>query len=210
MNILDSIDKFLPQYLSDVSGTEIKEQLKKFPVDGTKETVYTTMLSDHSEIFQGDGLTNIPYYDSFSQETRPANVIILSNTCDISLENSRFDSINLCIAPLFNLEKYQNYLLTKGFSKQQIDTHIDHIKKQEITHVIYFPKNGKLTYDAIARLDKVCSIDRRKISSEDVKKNRLFTLSDYGFYLFLLKISIHFTRIRERIDRYAGNILPAY
>ena len=73
-----------------------------------------------------------------------------------------------------------------------------------VTHVVYLPKNSKMQYDAIVRLDKICSVDRRKISN----KNRLFTLSDYGLYLFLLKLSIHFTRIRERIDRNEGQILP--
>lgn len=71
------------------------------------------------------------------------------------------------------------------------------------------PKNANMLYDAIVRLDKVCSLNRSLISNEAINQQRLFTLSDYGLYLFLLKISIHFTRIRERIDRNRGTILPA-
>lgn len=209
MSILDSIDEFLPQYLSELSANELKEQLKQFPTDGTKGTVYTSMLSSNQEIFQGDGMAKIPYYDARSMEVRPVNVMVLSNTCDMSSNNRRFESINLCVAPLFNLEKYRNRLLTKGFTEQQIDSHIAEIKKQAVTHVVYLPKSDKLPYDAIVRLDKVCSVDRRKISAKDILQNRLFTLSDYGLYLFLLKLSIHFTRIRERIDRNRGEILPA-
>jgi hypothetical protein len=35
----------------------------------------------------------------------------------------------------------------------------------------------------------------------------LFTLSNFGFYLYLLKLSIHFTRIQEKIDRSTGEDL---
>lgn len=209
MSILDSIDEFLPQYLSELSANELKEELKKFPTDGTKDTVYTTMLSSVKEIFQGDGMAQIPYYDAKSKEAKLVNVMVLSNSCDISSENNRFESINLCVAPLFNLEKYKNRLLNRGFTEQQIDSHIAEIKRQAVTHVVYLPKSEKLPYDAIVRLDKVCSVDRSIISAEDIIKNRLFTLSNFGLYLFLLKLSIHFTRIRERIDRNKGEILPA-
>lgn len=37
MSILDSIDDFLPKYLSEPSANELKEELRKFPTDGTKE-----------------------------------------------------------------------------------------------------------------------------------------------------------------------------
>ena len=34
---------------------------------------------------------------------------------------------------------------------------------------------------------------------ENHKKNATF--SNYGFYMFLLKLSLHFTRIQEKVDR---------
>lgn len=209
MNILDDIDIFLPKYLSESSDKELKEQLKKFPTDGTKDTIYTSALAGNNEIFQGDGIAKIPYYDAGSQEIHPVSVMVLSNTCDMSSKNERFESINVCVAPLFNLEKYQKRLLDRGFDEQRIVSHITEIKRQAVTHVVYLPKSAKLPYEAIVRLDRLCSVDRRRISVEHLKQNRLFTLSDYGLYLFLLKLSIHFTRIRERIDRYKGEILSS-
>lgn len=208
MSILDNIDEFLPKYLSEPSEYELKEQLSRFSSRGTENTIYTTALSHSDELFQGDGLSQIPFYDAVSQEVRPANVIVLSNSCDINLNNKRMESINICVAPILNLEKYEKRLLTKGYNKQQVASHISDIKRQVITHVIYLPKTEKMTYEAIVRLDKICSVDRNKVSNEDIQHNRLFTLSDFGLYLFLLKLSIHFTRIKERIDRYKGEILP--
>lgn len=208
MSILDNIDEFLPKYLSEPSETELKEQLKRFSSNGTEATIYTTRLSLVTEIFQGDGLSHIPFYDAVSQEVKPVNVIVLSNTCDVNLENKRLESIDVCVAPILNLEKYRNRLIYRGYSEQQVESHISDIKRQVITHVIYLPMTDKMPYEAIVRLDKICSVDRNKISTKDIQQNRLFTLSDYGLYLFLLKLSIHFTRIKERIDRYKGEILP--
>lgn len=36
-----------------------------------------------------------------------------------------------------------------------------------------------------------------------IKQKKIFTLSNYGFYMFLVKLSIHFTRVREGVDRLA-------
>ena len=43
--------------------------------------------------------------------------------------------------------------------------------------------------------------DLQSLDVVELTQNRLFTLSDYGFYVFLFKISIHLTRIRENIQR---------
>ena len=39
------------------------------------------------------------------------------------------------------------------------------------------------------------------IERDKINYNRIFTLSDYGAYLFLLKLSIHFTRVQDKVER---------
>jgi len=43
--------------------------------------------------------------------------------------------------------------------------------------------------------------DAQAVAWDELLRNRLFTLSDYGFYLFLFKLSLHLTRIREGVSR---------
>ena len=205
-SILDNIDIYLPQYLSAESYTEIKDELKKFAACGTAD-MYTYQLTGYNMIFQGDGISDLPYYDATTEACHHANVLVLSNTCDISQDNTRLNHINICIAPILNLQKYEKMLITKGYKESQIIAHINDIKNQSITHIFYLPRNRNMDYDAIVCLDKICSLDRRKFPDNQVVEKRLFTLSDVGFYLFLLKLSIHFTRIREKIDRRKGVIL---
>jgi len=202
-----NIGDYLPKYLSAESFDEIISQLKAFPVDGTKDTIYTTFLKDKQIVFQGDGIANLPFYDAQTQRVlldKPG--IILSNTCDIDPRNERKDDMHICFAPILRLSKYIERLSGK-YDNDKIIAHIENIKKQIITHVIYLPKGGDLAYDAIVPLDRVCYVSSSFINRDDLPANRLFTLSDFGNYLFLLKISIHFTRIREKVDRYKGIFL---
>lgn len=222
MDILDDIDIYLPKYLSTESFASLKEELKKFPVDGTKATIYTTQFYEDEILFQGDGITSLKFVDMELEEFYPAPAILLSNTCDMDLANTRaFFSPNICYAPIFNLDKYRNMIYNSSIEdeikesktgiisneekikiRKSIDNHIQEIKLQRITQILYLPKGAGLTYEGIVFLDQISHRDSYQIERNNLQKDRLFILSNYGLYLFLLKIAIHFTRIQEKVDRY--------
>ncbi len=58
--------------------------------------------------------------------------------------------------------------------------------------------------ESLVFLDRIWNLDNNYIDRSSLNKSRLFTLSNTGFYIFLTKLSIHFSRIRERVDRDAG------
>lgn len=89
-------------------------------------------------------------------------------------------------------------------SSNELNSHINSLKKQLVTQILYLPKGYGLKYDGIVFLDRINNISHRDIDRLKLNEKRLFTLSDYGLYLFLLKLSIHFTRIQEKVDRYKG------
>mgnify|MGYP006347031977 CR=1 FL=1 len=73
---------------------------------------------------------------------------------------------------------------------------------------MYLPEDTTgigIDFDGIIFFDRVISIPLSNQRTEEFVQNRIFTLSNFGFYLFLLKISYHFTRVKERIDRNNGN-----
>lgn len=202
-----NIGDYLPKYLSAESYKAIIEELKAFPTDGTKDTVFTSFLKEEKLLFQGDGIINLPFYDAQTQKVlKDKPGIILSNTCDMDLRNPRLEEMHVCFAPIFRLDKYEERLLKK-YSAEEIKKHRDLIKQQHLSHVFYLPAGGDLKYEAIVPLDRICYVNNSFIDREALEQNRLFTLSDFGNYLFLLKMSIHFTRIRERVDRSAGLIM---
>lgn len=100
-------------------------------------------------------------------------------------------------------DKYEA-LIKKNYSLEAAEGHLKDLRSQYVTQALYLPKGGGLDYNAIVFFDRAISIPINEESVDLFCKNRLFTLSDYGLYLFLLKLSIHFTRIQEKIDRTTG------
>lgn len=73
-------------------------------------------------------------------------------------------------------------------------------KQQKITQIIFLPANSQME-DSIVFLDKIYHVDNRFINRDTLEDQRLFSLSDYGFYMLIFKLSIHFSRIQEKVNR---------
>ena len=199
---LEEIKIYLPKYLSPESEENLFDQLKQFP-ENIDDRLYTNYVLDPQLIYQGDGIEGLLVVNLPDTQIRPARGMILSNTCDLDERNKRPFPSSLVYAPIFNLEKYQKELLASEILKDagQIEDHIYAIKKQRITQIFYLPKGGALENESIVFLDRVNSCDNIFLSKVEIKDIRLFTLSNYGLYLFIFKLSVHFTRITEGIDR---------
>ncbi len=197
----ETLKIYLPKFLSAESDKELFEGIKSFP-DNIDSRIYTNYLENTNLIYQGDGIRDMLVINLPETKIGPAPSIILSNTCDIDIENQRMFPSQIVYAPILNLNKYINTLLTKSNkSREQIDSHLKSIKKQEITQIFYLPKlEGKLE-ESLVFLDRLLNVSNKYISRNNLKNNRIFTLSNYGAYLFLLKLSIHFTRITDKVDR---------
>ena len=203
---LDDFKLYLPKFLSAESDKELFESLKDFP-NNIDSRIYTNYLTDSEIIYQGDAITDMLFINLPNPEIKPIPSIILSNTCDIDLNNIRNFPSQVVYAPIINLQKYKDALCQKSSkTKEQIDSHIQAIKKQEITQIFYLPSIDSKIENSIVFFDRVCNFPNKQISREKLKDRRLFTLSDYGAYLFLLKLSIHFTRIQDKVERRSNNI----
>ncbi len=198
---LEDFKLYLPKFLSVESDKELFDGLKDFP-NNIDSRIYTNYLSESEIIYQGDGINDMLFVNLPNPDIKPAPSMILSNTCDIDLDNARNFPSQIVYAPIFNLQKYQEILYKNSTKKKkQIDSHIQSIKNQEITQIFFLPKvDGKLD-DSVVFFDRVCNFPNKLISRDNLNEKRLFTLSDYGAYLFLLKLSIHFTRIQDKVER---------
>jgi hypothetical protein len=203
---LDDFKLYLPKFLSSESDKELFDSIKDFP-NNIDSRIYTNYLSDSEFIYQGDGICDMLFVNLPDPKIKTVPSMVLSNTCDIDLNNVRNFPSQVVYAPIINLGKYQDALYqNSNKKKEQIDSHIQSIKKQEITQIFYLPGvDGKID-ESIVFFDRVCNYPNKLISRENLKDRRLFTLSDYGAYLFLLKLSIHFTRIQDKVERKSTNI----
>lgn len=199
MNVKESIKQFLPKYLSETEQKKLLKEISDFP-DNLDSRFYTTVLKSELTIFQGDGIkgleiSNLPSYDYIS-----AKCLITSNTCDIAPENNRLFESRLTYCPIIDLEKYISNLENQKIDSAKIDNHIRDLKAQKITQILYLPSNEKIK-ESIVFLDRINNSPTTVITKANIKSKRLFTLSNYGFYMLLLKLSISFTRIGEGVNR---------
>ena len=205
----EDLKVYLPHYLADESLNAMFEDIKKFVSTGGSHDIYTTELKKENQIFQGDALNDMPFI-TFPYDSEPVNckVLVLSNSCDISTDNPHpFDS-HIVYAPIWRLSAYVEILKANGINKERLINHISDIKSQVVTQILYLPQHEDgPDQDCIVFLDRICHCDNSFINRETLAERRLFSFGNYGFYLLLLKISIHFTRIREKIDRDKGEIL---
>lgn len=202
----NEIKLYLPKFLSSKSEKELFDGLKDFP-NNLDSRLYTSALKDSKNIFQGDGIKNMLIVNLPESAIKEAKSIILSNTCDIDPKNPRNFPAQIVYAPIFNLKKYKDTLLKNSKkTNKQIESHITTIKEQKLTQIFYLPKIKGQIEDSIIFLDRVNSCPIELLKSKDLKEERLFTLSDYGAYLFVFKLSIHFTRIKDNVDRVSGII----
>ena len=200
----DDFKKYLPQHLTEEDQNRLFSSLNDFPNSFPKKA-YSTKANFNPIIYQGDGFRQMPHSNLPTNNIKEVKTIILSNTCDLSPDNSRFSPSRLVQAPIIELKKYHQLLIslnnkTKSKSPSTITTHIENIRKQRINNIFFLPENSFIE-DSIVPFDNVSSLPSNYLSGDEVPNRRLFSLSDYGFYVFLYKLSIHFTRMKEGVSR---------
>lgn len=205
----EEIKKYLPQYLSDTAVAKLFSELKIFP-ENIDQRMYSSFLSDSPMVYQGDGFSGLLHCELPNLRAENLDGLILSNTCDIAQENERFMASRLVHSPILKLDKYYQLLIRRFVDTgkkdlEVIEQHIESIRKQQISNIFYLPKGGSLSEDSIILYDRVSSLPANFIPEQEITSRRIFVLSDYGFYLFLVKLAIHFTRIKEGVIRTEPN-----
>lgn len=201
MELVNDISLYLPRFLSDEKREYLKQELKAFSDGCDSGKYYTNRLKDSGYLFQGDIISDVPYLNFPNLTIKPIKALILSNTCDMDINNSRPNPTRIMYAPLLSLNNYQKSLVAKGIQKQSIDSHISSIKDQLVSQILYLPNVPFTDDDAIVLFDQTisCPLDEKTITR--FIGNRLTTLNNFGFYLLLLKLSYHFTRVQDGVDR---------
>lgn len=200
MNILDQIELYLPKYLSAETESELFEQIGKFP-ENIDSRFYTNSLKDTEILYQGDGLRDLLFVNLPDPKIGELSAMVISNTCDTYPGNVRFFHPNVVYSPIFSLAKYREKLLSNGIEPNRVQSHLVSIRKQRITSIFYLPEGPSLVNESIIFFDRINSCDSEFVFKKKISDCRIFTLSQYGHYLFVLKLSIHFSRIMESVDR---------
>ncbi len=106
----------------------------------------------------------------------------------------------IIFSPLVKLDTFKNLLYASRMEGRRIEEKIRSIKAQKTTSVFYIPAGGPLAEDHVVRFDELHSMPVAAHSA-DPNRQKLFTLSNIGFYMLAFKLSIHFCRLQEKVNR---------
>lgn len=195
MSLEDWIGSKVPSYLFPADKHQLLSEIRSFRTNSN----YFTSLSLGVELLQGDAWEGFELLDFTTGNRKVVKGVILSNTCDISAENSRDVVPNVLFAPLVDLSKYVKILQTAGKSEESTKSLVESLRRQEVTSAFYVPGTGELA-ESIVILDQISSHPVTHFL--ETTRRRLFRLGQFGHYLFLIKLSIHFCRFQEGVNRY--------
>lgn len=196
--LFENFQTYLPKYLAPDAQERLFKELGQFP-ENIDSRLFTSTLKDERVVFQGDGLASVWVSDLPDSAVRKTRVMVVSNSCDNSLENERLAGPRLIYCPIISFQKWEEALQSQR--DVPCADHLADIRAQRVSTMFYLPNMSGLGEEAIALLDRITNCDLQKLDVDELIDSRLFTLSDYGFYMFLFKLSIHLTRIREGVAR---------
>lgn len=195
---LEDASVFLPKYLAPENQKELFEELKQFPKDSFNYYDLSTRFSE--ELLQGDVWQGFTTINFGTLNKTPATGLVISNSCDVDINNPRAFPVNILFSPLISLNNFKSSLLAGGNDNQKVEDMIQSIKAQTFTSIFYLPESPNRFEESIILLD---NINKQPLSNfvSSPSKNKLSTLTMQGFYLLLIKLSIHFSRMQEGVER---------
>jgi hypothetical protein len=200
----DTLKQQIPYYLSAEDRRVLVDELKAISQGEMAEYVLSAYHDTFGEdMLQGDGWRGFILFAFDSGERRSVRGLVLSNSCDVDPDNPRDLPARVIFAPLVRLAAYVNLLQQNGIDAARIDAKLADIKAQKTTNVFYLPAGKFLGEDYVVRFDEAHSMPS-VAHAESGDRQKLFTLSNAGFYMLVLKLSVHFCRLQEKINRKPG------
>jgi hypothetical protein len=194
----DDIALFLPKWLSGDETGSLTSQLKRFP----DIRFYDPTSKFSGELLQGDGWRGFIASDFDSGARKSVPGLVLSNSCDIDVANRHDTPPNILFAPLIRVAAYEALLGNlPTLSNVARGEKLRQIRSQHVSNIFYLPELPGTIPESMVVLDDVHRHPLKHFLEVATPK-KVFTLSQTAFYYFLIKLSIHFTRVREGVHRY--------
>lgn len=198
---VESLKQQIPNYLTAEDKLVLVKELAAIAGGGNIDYFLNRSADSYADfMLQGDGWAGFQLFLFETGERKSIRGIVLSNSCDVDPENMRDIPARVIFAPLVKLEKYKSLLENTGIDKDKITAKIASIRSQKTSSIFFLPSGGSLTEDYVVRFDEAHSMPVVAHVKSD-NRRKLFTLSNTGFYMLVLKLSVHFCRLQEKVNR---------
>jgi hypothetical protein len=197
----ETLQQQIPYYLTAADRQVLVRELRDISNGGSADYLLSPYHdSFKADMLQGDGWRGFQLFEFDTGEKRSVQGLVMSNSCDVAPGNPRHVPARVIFAPLIKLAAYEELLRVSGIDKAKVNEKLASIRAQKTTNVFFLPAGGPLSQDHVVRLDHAHSMPvAAHRGAPDCEK--LFTLSNTGFYMLILKLSFHFCRMHEKINR---------
>lgn len=106
-------------------------------------------------------------------------------------------------APLIEFQEYLKDLELAGYDNEKLGQFCKAVKAQLVSNLFYLPMIQKEEKEYVVFLDNIFWFPASELNAymERIQENRMASLSHFGYYLFILKLSYHLCRLPEQCDR---------
>lgn len=217
----ENFTKLLPDFLTSTEKNRLKTQLAQFSKWNRKDNdnlkvnksdseinydlFYRTQDTEQNVYFQGDRIVGVPFpifkEGKYSTVLKKSGFLLLSNTCDMALENKKSYETFVTLAPLELVSVLKEELLQNNVS--DVQSFIYSLKQQRISNFFYLPAShfdlltDNLHEGFFCAFDKTFHIPLKSLYKNKIEDIRVSSFSHFGFYLLVTKLSYHSCRLPE-------------
>jgi len=202
----------LPSYLLAEDKTRLKGMLSQFFVpDQKKDEIryenFYLRIPQCAYFRQGDLLHSLPICDWDTSKqcytTGFAPVVIISNSCDVYPKDENLLDKEALFAHLIPVKSFLTDLESNQYTPEKIESIYNNLKRQAYSNLFYLPPNHLDGQEHIVFFDKTYWHPSENLygKMENIENERFLSLDQFGFYLFICKLSYHFCRVPEENER---------
>lgn len=227
---IEEVSRRFPAYLSEIDKGRLQNALKDFSSNSKKESIggsaeKALSLTESQKLYSHFYLRDSPEYllqaDVIESIRRPIwisdrtdplfatydkdyiRALMISNTCDIDVaDKDRYIPKEVSFVPIVPMSDYIDSIQADHRIRPQVDSIKESLRNQQYSNLFYLP-SGKDFEEHIALLDQPFWYPSDELSEilSAVIANRVVSLSQWAYYLFVLKLSYHLCRLPEADDR---------
>ena len=191
----------IPYYLTAEDQKILLKELTAISWGGTAEYLLDADHDSFKELMlQGDGWRGFQLFLFETGDRRSVRGLVLSNSCDVDPENPREVPARVIFAPFVKLAAFKALLDESGIGAERVSDKISAIKAQKTSNIFYLPAGGVLQEEYVVRFDDAHNMPVAA-HAKSAEREKLFTLGNTGFYMLVLKLSVHFCRLQEKVNR---------
>lgn len=195
---LEDLATALPGYLSRGDKQAIVENIRQFQVSRILKQFYFS--TQDAEPLQGDVWRGVDVFHPETGQRKRIQAMVMSNSCDIAGGNVRYLPPRVTFAAVIRLAQYRDLLQRHGLAADRLEDHLRQVRAQEVSNLFHLPAGALLPEDSVAVLHEAHSTPVKTLVTGG-QCTRLACLSQVAFYLFLVKLSVHFCRYMEDVPR---------